>query len=128
VLTVKPFGNTVCTVDMTGAELAEYLRQAAGFTPGSGAFAQFGGVRFVLRAGVVSDVFVGEKPLDAGRMYTVAMESYLAGGGDGYPAVKGRQGFVDTGFVDADVLREYIVRHSPLDPAEYDSTGAVRRE
>ncbi|SFM09399.1 5'-nucleotidase / UDP-sugar diphosphatase [Desulfomicrobium norvegicum] len=128
VLTVKPFGNTICTVDMTGAELDEYLRQAASFTPGSGAFAQFGGVRFVLRGGAVSDVFVGEKPLDAGRMYTVAMESYLAGGGDGYPAVKGLQGFVDTGFVDADALREYIARHSPLDPAEYDSGGAVLRE
>ena len=128
VLTVKPFGNTICTVDMTGEELAEYLRQAAGFAPGSGAFAQFGGVRFVLRDGVVSDVFVGGTPLEAGRMYTVAMESYLAGGGDGYPAVKGRQGFVDTGFVDADVLREYITRHSPLDPAGYASGGDVRRE
>ncbi|MDY0226167.1 MAG: bifunctional UDP-sugar hydrolase/5'-nucleotidase [Desulfomicrobium apsheronum] len=128
VLTVKPFGNTICTVDMTGEELAEYLRQTASFEPGTGAFAQFGGVRFVFREGVVSDVFVGDKPLDAGRMYTVVMESYLAGGGDGYPAVKGRQGFVDTGFVDADVLREYIARHSPLDPAEYDSTGAVHRE
>ena len=128
VLIAKPFGNTICTVDMTGEELAEYLRQVASFAPGSGAFAQFGGVRFVLRAGVVGDVFVGGELLDAGRMYTVAMESYLAGGGDGYPVVKGRQGFVDTGFVDADVLREYITRHSPLDPAVYAPIGAVRRE
>jgi 5'-nucleotidase/UDP-sugar diphosphatase len=128
VLTVKPFGNTVCTVDMTADELTEYLRQVASFAPGTGAFAQFGGVRFVLRAGAVGDVFVGGKPLDAGRMYTVAMESYLAGGGDGYPVASGRQGFVDTGFVDADVLREYIARHSPLDPADYAPAGAVRRE
>lgn len=128
VLTVKPFGNTICTVDMTGEELAGYLGQVAAFAPGSGAFAQFGGVRFVLRAGAAKDVFVGGAPLDAGRMYTVAMESYLAGGGDGYPVVKGRQGFVDTGFVDADVLREYITRHSPLDPADYATTGDVRRE
>jgi 5'-nucleotidase/UDP-sugar diphosphatase len=128
VLTVKPFGNTVCTVDMTADELVEYLRQVASFAPGTGAFAQFGGVRFVLRAGALNNVFVGGKPLDARRMYTVAMESYLAGGGDGYPVARGRQGFVDTGFVDADVLREYIIRHSPLDPADYAPTGAVRRE
>lgn len=128
VLTVKPFGNTICTVDMSGEELAEYLRQTASFESGTGAFAQFGGVRFVFRAGTVTDVFVGGAPLDSGRMYTVVMESYLAGGGDGYPAVKGRQGFVDTGFVDADVLREYIARHSPIDPADYAPTGAVRRE
>lgn len=128
VLTVKPFGNTICTVDMTGEELAAYLGQVAAFAPGSGAFAQFGGVRFVLRAGTAEDVSVGGEPLDASRMYTLAMESYLAGGGDGYPVVKGRQGFVDTGFVDADVLREYITRHSPLDPADYATTGDLRRE
>ncbi|PKN43147.1 MAG: bifunctional UDP-sugar hydrolase/5'-nucleotidase [Deltaproteobacteria bacterium HGW-Deltaproteobacteria-18] len=128
VLTVKPFGNTICTVDMTGEELAGYLGQVAAFAPGSGAFAQFGGVRFVLRAGSAKDVFVAGEPLDAGRVYTVAMESYLAGGGDGYPVVKGWQGFVDTGFVDADVLREYIARHSPLDPADYAHVGDVRRE
>lgn len=128
VLTVKPFGNIVCTVDMTGAELAEYLRLTASLPPGSGGFAQFGGVGFTLRGGRVDDVVVNGAPLEAGRMYTVATDSYLASGGDGYPRVDNLQGFVNTGFTDADVLRAFIARHSPLDPAAYAPTGAVRRE
>lgn len=128
VLTVKPFGNTVCTVDMTAEELAEYLRMTASLPPGSGGFAQYGGVGFTLRGGRVGDVVVNGAPLEAGRMYTVAVDSYLAAGGDGYPRVDNRQGFVNTGFVDADALREYIVRRSPLDPAAYAPAGAVRRE
>ncbi len=128
VLTVKPFGNTVGTVDMTGAELAEYLRLTASLPPGSGGFAQYGGVGFTLRGGRVGDVVVNGAPLEAGRMYTVAVDSYLAAGGDGYPRVDNLQSFVNTGFTDADVLREYIARRSPLDPAAYPPAGAVRRE
>jgi 5'-nucleotidase/UDP-sugar diphosphatase len=128
VLTVKPFGNIVCTVDMTGAELAEYLRLTASLPPGSGGFAQYGGVGFTLRGGTVENVTVNGAQLDAGGVYTVATDSYLAAGGDGYPRVDHLQGFVNTGFVDADVLREYIMRHSPLDPAAYSPSGVVRRE
>ena len=128
VLTVKPFGNTVGTVDMTGAELAEYLRLTASLPPGSGGFAQYGGGGFTLRGGRVGDVGVNGAPLEAGRMYTVAVDSYLAAGGDGYPRVDNLQSFVNTGFTDADVLREYIARRSPLDPAAYPPAGAVRRE
>lgn len=128
VLTVKPFGNTVCTVDMTAEELVEYLRLTASLPSGSGGFAQYGGVGFEVRAGAVENVLVRGGPLDARRMYTVALDSYLAAGGDGYPRVNNRQGFVDTGFVDADVLREYITRRSPLDPAAYAPDGSVRRE
>ncbi len=128
VLTVKPFGNTVCTVDMTAAELTEYLRLTASLPPGSGGFAQYAGVGFAFRGGAVDTVTVKGRPLDAGRMYTVALDSYLASGGDGYPRVDNRQGFVNTEFVDADVLREYVARHSPLDPAVYVRAGAVCRE
>ena len=128
VLRVKPFGNTICTVTMTGADLADYLRTAASMTPGSGAFAQFGGVSFRLKDGGIRDVVVNGTPLDPDRIYTLALESYLASGGDGYPRLTDRAGFVDTGFVDADALKEHIATHSPLDPASYAPKGAVRRE
>lgn len=109
-------------------KLAGYLRRTASLPPGSGGFAQYAGVGFTLRGGAVGDVTVNGRPLEAERVYTVVLDSYLAAGGDGYPRVDNRQGFVNTGFVDADVLREYIVRHSPLDPAAYAPTGTVRRE
>jgi len=128
VLTVKPFGNTICTVAMTGAELAAYLQAAASMPPGTGSFAQFAGVGFLLRQGVIGDITVNGKTLDPARNYTVAMESYIASGGDGYPKVTDHPSFVDTGYVDADALREFIASRSPLRAGQFEPSGAIRRE
>ncbi|NCD26441.1 MAG: bifunctional UDP-sugar hydrolase/5'-nucleotidase [Deltaproteobacteria bacterium] len=128
VLCVKPFGNTICTVAMTGAEVAEYLRAAASMPPDSGSFAQFAGVSLTLKKGALHDPRVAGAPLDPAKTYTLAVESYLANGGDGYPKLTAHPGFTDTGFVDADALKDYIAAHSPLDPDQYAPTDAVRRE
>jgi 5'-nucleotidase / UDP-sugar diphosphatase len=42
------------------------------------------------------------------------VNNFVAAGGDGYPRLSGHPGYVDTGFVDADVLRSYIAAHTPL--------------
>lgn len=128
VLRIKPFGNTICTVTMTGKELAAYLTMAASMPPGSGAFAQFGKISFILRDNTLHDVKINGEPLDPARVYTLALESYLANGGDGYPGLTDHAGIMDTGFVDAEALKDYIAAHSPLDPACYAPTGAVRRQ
>jgi 5'-nucleotidase/UDP-sugar diphosphatase len=128
ILTVKPFGNTICTVSMTASELADYLRTAAAMPPGSGAFAQFAGVGFALSGGVVTNLTVGGRPADPARTYTLAVESYLAAGGDGYPKLIDRKTFRDTGYVDADALREFVAANSPLDPKDFAPDGMARRE
>jgi 5'-nucleotidase/UDP-sugar diphosphatase len=128
ILTVKPFGNTICTVSMTASELADYLRTAAAMPPGSGAFAQFAGVGFALSDGVVTNLTVGGRPADPARTYTLAVESYLAAGGDGYPKLTDRKTFRDTGYVDADALREFVAANSPLDPKDFAPDGMARRE
>ena len=127
ILTVKPFGNTICIVSMTATELADYLAAAAAMPPGSGAFAQFAGVGFTLSGGLVTNLTVGGRPADPARTYTLAVESYLAAGGDGYPKLSGRKTFRDTGYVDADALREYVTENSPMDPQRYAPGGMVRR-
>jgi 5'-nucleotidase/UDP-sugar diphosphatase len=128
ILTAKPFGNTICTVTMTASELADYLLAAAAMPAGSGAFAQFGGVGFTLSGGAVTNLTVGGRPVDPARTYTLAVESYLAAGGDGYPKLSDRPTFRDTGYVDADALREYVDAHSPLDPQDFAPGGEVNRE
>lgn len=45
VLKVQPFGNTVCTVDLSGGELLQHLNAAGKMSAGSGAFPQFAGLR-----------------------------------------------------------------------------------
>jgi 5'-nucleotidase/UDP-sugar diphosphatase len=127
VLKVQPFGNTVCTVDLTGQELTDYLNATAKMTPGSGAFPQFAGVELDIAAGQASKVRVAGQALQPGKTYRLAINNFQASGGDGYPKLTGHPSFVNTGFVDADVLRAFISKNSPLKVADFEPGAAVVR-
>lgn len=119
VLTVHPFGNTIAVVDVSGKEALDYLAAVAKMTVGSGAFPQFAGIRLEIEKGVVVKASVGGKPIDPAATYRIAINNFVASGGDGYPKVTAHPSYRDTGFVDADVLRAYIAANSPLKAADY---------
>jgi 5'-nucleotidase/UDP-sugar diphosphatase len=127
VLKVQPFGNTVATVTMRGDELLQFLQATAKMTPGSGAFPQTAGLRMVIESGQLKDVRVGGQAIDPQRSYRLALTNFTATGGDGYPKLTGHPGYVDSGLADADVLRAYISRRSPLKVADYEPGDAVTR-
>ncbi len=127
VLTVQPFGNTVALVQMKGAELLAYLQAAARMTPGSGAYAQTAGVQMRIVGGELQEARIAGQAIDAQRDYRLALTNFTATGGDGYPRINTHPGYIDSGFVDADVLRAYIARRSPLKVADYEPGEAVTR-
>ncbi len=127
VLKVQPFGNTVCTADLTGSELMQYLDAAAKMTAGSGGFPQFAGVELELVGGAVANARLNGKPLDLAKTYRLAVNNFQAAGGDGYPKLTGHPSFVNTGFVDADVLLNFIAARSPLRMADFDPGISVTR-
>ncbi|WP_423241051.1 bifunctional UDP-sugar hydrolase/5'-nucleotidase UshA [Erwinia amylovora] len=125
VLKVQPFGNTVARVDMKGSEIEKYLAVVANKQVDSGAYAQFYGVSLVADGSGVSHIKINGKPLLADKTYRMAMLSFNATGGDGYPPLDKLPGYVNTGFVDAEVLKQYIQSHSPLDAANYQPGGEI---
>ncbi|CCG86466.1 bifunctional UDP-sugar hydrolase/5'-nucleotidase UshA [Erwinia piriflorinigrans] len=125
VLKVQPFGNTLAWVDMKGSEVEKYLAVVANKQVDSGAYAQFSGVSLVADGSGVSDIKIDGKPLSADKTYRIAMLSFNATGGDGYPQVDKLPGYVNSGFVDAEVLKQYIQSHSPLDAASYQPDGEI---
>ena len=127
VLKVQPFGNTTVTVDLTGKEVMDYLNAAAKMSVGAGAFAQFSGVNLVITGGAVTSATIKGAPIDPAKTYRMAINNFMAAGGDGYPRLTAHPSFVDTGFVDADLLRAYITARSPLRAADYDPGAAVVR-
>lgn len=127
VLKVQPFGNTVCTADLTGSELMQYLNAVAKMTAGSGGFPQFAGVELELVGGAVANARLNGKPLDLAKTYRLAVNNFQAAGGDGYPKLTGHPSFVNTGFVDADVLLNFIAARSPLRMADFDPGTSVTR-
>ena len=128
VLKVQPFGNTVITVDMTGKEVMDYLNASAKMSVGSGAFAQFAGVKLVIKGGAVVSASIKGAPVDPQKTYRMTLNNFQATGGDGYPKVSTLPSYVNTGFVDADVLRGYIAGKSPMKAADFEPGDAVVRQ
>ena len=128
VLKVQPFSNSICLVTLTGKELKKYCEIAANKKPGSGAFAQFDNANVVMKGESLESLSIGGAPVDDAKNYRLAINSFIAAGGDGYMKVTGLPTFVDSGFIDADTLKEYIQKNSPLNPADYAPTGDVIRK
>lgn len=55
------------------------------------------------------------EPVDNNKEYTVLVNSWLAGGGDGYYVFMGKE-LIDTTTTIPDILMYYIQKHSPISP------------
>ncbi|HAK8093897.1 TPA: bifunctional UDP-sugar hydrolase/5'-nucleotidase [Salmonella enterica] len=125
VLKVQPFGNIVVYADMSGKEVVDYLTAVAQMKPDSGAYPQFANVSFVVKEGKLTDLKIKGEPVDPAKTYRMATLSFNATGGDGYPRIDNKPGYVNTGFIDAEVLKEFIQQNSPLDAAAFTPKGEV---
>ncbi|EMB0085001.1 bifunctional UDP-sugar hydrolase/5'-nucleotidase [Salmonella enterica] len=125
VLKVQPFGNIVVYADMSGKEVVDYLTAVAQMKPDSGAYLQFANVSFVAKEGKLTDLKIKGEPVDPAKTYRMATLSFNATGGDGYPRIDNKPGYVNTGFIDAEVLKEFIQQNSPLDAAAFTPKGEV---
>ncbi|WP_230425611.1 bifunctional UDP-sugar hydrolase/5'-nucleotidase UshA [Spartinivicinus ruber] len=128
ILQVQPFGNIVVKVDLTGKELLNYLRVVAAKPADSGAFAQFSGVNLLIKQGRLIKATINDKPINPAKNYRLAINSYIAAGGDGYPKLDNHPNYVNSGFVDADVLTEYMSKNSPIKIADYQAEKKVIRK
>lgn len=121
---ILPFGDTLVTMKLTGAEVVSTLDDAVDF-----ALANYGtdfpqnpltyvsGVTFDVnptqaKGSRVSNVEVLQsdgsyKPLDPAVTYSVCVNNYIAAGGDKYTTLKSGADAIDTGFGDAAVFLDY---------------------
>lgn len=125
VLKIQPFGNVVVYVDMNGREVTDYLTAVAQMKPDSGAYPQFANVSFVAKDGRLSGLKIKGEPLEPTKTYRMVTLSFNATGGDGYPRIDNKPSYVNTGFIDAEVLKEYIQRNSPLNAASYEPKDEI---
>lgn len=122
ILKVQPFGNMVATVDLTGQELLDYLNVVALKEVDMGAYPQFAGVSMIVdrQAKQVSQVKIAGEPLDLHKVYKLSIPDYCAAGGDGYPVLKQHPSYVNTGFIDAEVLKSYFEEKGTINVNDFD--------
>ncbi len=129
--TVQPFGNSLVTMTLTGAQIKEVLEQqfnnpaagqnrilqvSEGFTYTWSAAAPAGSK--------VSDMMLNGVPIDPNTSYRVTVNSFLADGGDNFTAL--RQGTDRLGgAVDTDALTDYFAANSPVAPGPVDRIQMV---
>ncbi len=130
VLEVLPFGNTIATFEITGADLLTALENGVSRAEnpeneGTGRFLQVSGLRYswdpTKPAGErivsveVRTADGGWEPLDPEAVYKVAANNFIRNGGDEYAvfAEKAINAY-DFGPLLADVVMDYIAEHSPV--------------
>ncbi|MEY8355302.1 bifunctional UDP-sugar hydrolase/5'-nucleotidase [Lachnospiraceae bacterium 54-53] len=129
-LTVFPFGNMGCVVEATGQQIKDALEMASRNCPDeNGGFLQVSGLTYTINTSAassvqldekgnfvkvagsyrVSDIMVGDAPLDVNKTYTVASHNYmLKSAGDGMTMFKGSNVLRDDVMTDVDLLSAYI--------------------
>lgn len=119
ILRVHPFKNRIGYVDLSGQEVMDYLNVVGRYPADAGAYLQYSNVSFTIGARELADVQINGQPLDLSKQYRMSINSYNAAGGDGYPVLNSHPSFVDTSRTDAEVLKDYIQAHSPINANAY---------
>ncbi|MFW6679384.1 5'-nucleotidase C-terminal domain-containing protein [Lacrimispora sp. AGF001] len=129
-LTVHPFGNMGCVVEVTGQQIKDALEMASrNYPKESGGFLQVSGLKYTIKTSVpssvqvdekgnfvkvagayrVADIMIGDSPLDTSKVYTVASHNYmLKMAGDGMTMFKNSKVIRDDVMTDVDILSAFI--------------------
>ncbi len=127
-LAVLPFGNTLVAMEIDGDTLIAALDYGVS-QAGDGAFPQIAGMTLTyctqlpcvgaLRtAGRVTKLTINHQPVDPSTTYRIAINGFMAGGGDGYTMLQElcASGAYcrDTGILGIDLLVEEFTTNSPV--------------
>ncbi|MFE7380502.1 bifunctional metallophosphatase/5'-nucleotidase [Streptomyces zhihengii] len=136
--TVQPFTNMMNVVDLTGAQLLTTLQQqVSGSNEASPKILQVSkGLTYTLdltKTGaariVVDSVKLNGAAIDPAKTYRVAMNEFLAGGGDGFAVLKEHTNKL-VGASDLDVFNAYLAANSsataPIAPPATDRITVIR--
>ena len=113
---VQSFANTLVNMDLTGAQIKAVLEQQWQPTGASRPFLRLGvseGFTYTYdptkAAGSrITGMWLNGEPVAPGTSYSVTANSFLAGGGDNFPAFATGTGKQDTGQVDLAAMVDYM--------------------
>ena len=112
---VLPFDKYLVSMDLTGKQVKNILENSAKRTKGN---MQMSGITMDVEpknpnGKKTSNIKVNGLPLDENKIYRVATDDFLAGGGNGYRTFMDGAN-AEYGRLTVDVLKDYMENHSPL--------------
>ncbi len=124
---VMPFDNTIVLVKLTGAAVHRMLEDGLAHgrvSPQSGLRYRFDLSR-PEGSRLVAATLADGSPLDEARTYTVAVNNFMASGGDNYDTLGRAGGQVDTGILVRDALERYLVARTKDAPLDLEADGRI---
>ena len=137
-LTVAPFGNTLVTLDLTGAQLLRLLEQQWEVPNATAKTGLNGGGRMLQVSKGITYTWDFSKPLGAAagggsrimagslklngiaidpiKTYKITTNSFLADGGDNFTVMATGKNRINSGVIDIDAFVTYMRSNSPLSP------------
>jgi 5'-nucleotidase len=134
---VQPFGNTLVTFPMTGAQIIDVLKQQCQPAGSSRPFLHLGvsqGFTYDLSKTIVAgtctsvsvtNVKLNGVPLDPGATYMVTVNNFLADGGDNFTVFRTVSGPRLDGGNDLQAFINYMGAFSPLSPPGTDRVNEL---
>ncbi len=113
---VLPFDNSVVVLTLNGSYVQSLFDYIATISPGEGAFPQVSeGVSFTINrvTGKCQDILINGQTISPFRNYSIATNSFLADGGDGFKMFLNAIFKYDTSKFQKDILIEYIKHLGP---------------
>ena len=133
ILSVHPFGNAMCVIEVTGQQILDALEWGSRFVPGeTGGFLQVSGLSYEIHSYIespcvgddhgmfvgiegerrVKNVLIGGEPIDPEKTYTLASHDYmLLDAGDGFTMFAGAPLLQERVKLDNQVLIDYITEN-----------------
>lgn len=130
--TVQPFGNSLVTLTLTGAQIKQMLEQQFN-NPQSGQnriLQVSDGFNYTWTASSpannkVSNIEINGVAIDPARNYRITVNGYLADGGDNFMVLKEGTNRLG-GALDLDALESYFKTHSPVTPGPQNRIALVQ--
>ena len=132
VLTELPFGNVAVLIELSGADLLAALENGVSqVEDGAGRFPQVSGMSFTYDpsrppGSRIVEAEIDGRPVEASRVYKVATNDYVYGGGDGYEAFSRGRALIDPsgGTLLASMVMDYIAKQGEIAP---ETEGRITR-
>ncbi len=123
--TVQPFANSLFTMSLTGEQIGQLLEQQWQPAGATRPFLHLGvsdGFTFTYDPAAAAGARITSMQLDGVDIelatdYRVAMNSFLAAGGDNFTTFRAGTGKADTGQTDLDAMVGYFEAHGTVDPS-----------
>lgn len=132
---VHPYGNTIVSIKMNEHELFDYVKHVLNFGVTSssdlyGGYPHFTNVEVIVRDGKLVSIselkgkwriFLNDEGdvVSDKKEFIFATMNFLARGGDNYPRINDKKGYVDTGFMLNSAMMEYVAKHKIIKASKF---------